>query len=82
MIFPERGSETYFLQLATFTVIMTHSMLICQSFFAVKTGCFGFHRWLITHGPISHHYLEKAQLYHILQKRSSCSLLTVCDVDR
>lgn len=42
---------------------MTHAVFICQSFFAVQTGCFVFHLWLITHGAISHHHSEKAQFH-------------------
>lgn len=51
IIFTESKCEGYFLQLAAFKVIMTHAMFICQSFVALKTGCFAFHLALKTQRP-------------------------------
>lgn len=67
--FSEMGSERYFLQLATFTVIMIHSHVHMSVFLALKTGCFVFYLSLITHGAISHRHPEMAHLHRILQVR-------------
>lgn len=82
IIFSERGSERYFLQLATFTVIMTHSMFICQSFFAVKTGCFVFHLSLITHGTISHHHHPEKGSKRDLDARPAANSSRNWELDR
>lgn len=74
IMFSESGREGYILQLATFAVVVTHSVLMCQPFVAAKIGCFVSDS---TWKKISHHnHLEKAQLYHVLEKRSNK------DVDR
>ena len=51
-------------------------MFICQSFFALKTGCFVFHLSLITHGAISHRHPEMAhRILEVLGPAARCQFL-------
>lgn len=71
IIFSERGSERYFLQLATFTVIMIHPYVHMSVFLCSENRMFCIPSLtLITHGTIRHRHPEMAQLHDILEKKS------------